>query len=141
MKKLLLVLIALILVPVAWRLRHHESVQALVRPAPPPPPPIQFDNGSVRDSTQTVRVPAADLPTPDGKPRRCQRGTEVIYTQTACPAGAREVAMDKGTVNVVAAETPRKPPQGPQLPPLPSARAPADGKPSLQDQMMERATR
>lgn len=143
MKKLLLVLIAIILVPVAWRLRLHESVQALVRPAPPPPPPIQFDNGSVRDSTQTVRVPAGELPTPDGKPRKCQRGAEVVYTQLVCPAGFREAAMGQGTVNVVAGDAPRK--AGPGHPPLqtglPSARGPADGKPSLQDQMIERATR
>jgi hypothetical protein len=39
-------------------------------------------------------------------PRKCKTATAVIYTDGACPAGSREMALEGGTVTVVPAQAP-----------------------------------
>ena len=72
-------------------------------------------------------------PLPLGTLRKCLRGAEVSYTNSFCPSGARELKLDRGTVNV--------------LPPDPAAAARAKGPaadpgqppPTLRERAVERA--
>ena len=46
---------------------------------------------------------AAPKPMPSGAAgiRKCLRGSEVLYTQGACPPGSREAALTQGSITVV----------------------------------------
>ena len=63
--------------------------------------------GAVREATRAVTgphsPPAAAAP---GGVHKCKKGSSVIYTDTACPKGMQDLAVDQGTVTVVPAVRP-----------------------------------
>ena len=89
-----------------------------------------FDNGTVRqyDSPASVAARNKGQPMPLGTLRKCQRGTEVSYTNSFCPPGTRELKLDKGTVNVIGS-----------TPPATTKPPPAADGPSLRERAVERA--
>ncbi|MDH4391092.1 MAG: hypothetical protein QE285_06675 [Aquabacterium sp.] len=89
---------------ITWRVAQSDWGRHLGQPVAQPAAPIQFDNGTVRqyDSPASVAARNKGQPLPLGALRKCQRGTEISYTNSFCPPGAKELKVDKGTVNVVA---------------------------------------
>ena len=129
-KHVALALLALLALAITWRLAQSDWARQLGQPAAKPLAPIVFDNGTVRqyDSPASVAARNKGQPMPLGTLRKCQRGTEVSYTNSFCPPGTRELKLDKGTGKVSGATAPAttKPPPA------------ADG-PSLRERAVERA--
>jgi len=125
-----LALLALLALAVTWRVAQSDWARQLGQPAARPAAPIVFDNGTVRqyDSPASVAARSKGQPMPLGTLRKCQRGAEVTYTNSFCPAGTRELSVGKGTVNVV------------ESAPLATAKPPpATAAPSLRERAVERA--
>jgi hypothetical protein len=78
-----------------------------------PPRPIVFDNGSVRDLPASAPVPPARprvVQSPPGQLRKCvQTGGGVVYSNLACPPGAKEAGVRTDGVNVVSSGLPERP--------------------------------
>lgn len=93
-----------LLLAVTWRVAQSDWGQGLGAQTAKPAAPIQFDNGTVRqyDSPASVAARSKGQPLPLGMLRKCQRGTEISYTNSFCPPGAKELKVDKGTLTVVA---------------------------------------
>ena len=129
-KHVALALLALLALAITWRLAQSDWARQLGQPAAKPLAPIVFDNGTVRqyDSPASVAARNKGQPMPLGTLRKCQRGTEVSYTNSFCPPGTRELKLDKGTVNVIGSTAPDT------TKPQPAA----DG-PSLRERAVERA--
>ena len=98
-KHVALALLALLALAITWRLAQSDWARQLGQPAAKPLAPIVFDNGTVRqyDSPASVAARNKGQPMPLGTLRKCQRGTEVSYTNSFCPPGTRELKLDKGT--------------------------------------------
>ena len=94
----------LLLLAVTWRVAQSDWGRSLGADTARPAAPIQFDNGSVRqyDSPAAVAARSQGQPLPLGTLRKCQRGTEISYTNSFCPPGTRELKVDKGTLTVLA---------------------------------------
>ncbi|WP_119964062.1 hypothetical protein [Simplicispira lacusdiani] len=133
----------------AWRYRHHELVQAVLRPGGAGGAPIRFDNGSVRDGAPRPAASGTDpglaAENEPGKLKKCIRGKEVLYTDQACGAGARVAAIEGGNVTVLpsppsAAKAPGRaePPTGRRT--LHEA-LDVSGSEELRGRMMERSLR
>lgn len=123
-------LLALLVLAVTWRVAQSDWARRLGQPDAKPAAPIVFDNGSVRqyDSPASVAARSKGQPMPLGTLRKCQRGTEVSYTNSFCPTGSRELKLEKGTVNVVESTAPA------------AVKSPPDaGGPSLRERAVERA--
>lgn len=115
LRRLALVVGLLILVALGWRYRDALSgtnAGDSTRPAASSPA-FKFDNGTNRDVTGTTVV----VPKAAAGPRRCQRGDSVIYTDGTCPPGTKEIALAKGTLNVVNMPRPAPPPSVASAPP------------------------
>ena len=125
-----LALLALLALAVTWRVAQSDWARQLGQPAARPAAPIVFDNGTVRqyDSPASVAARSKGQSMPLGTLRKCQRGTEVSYTNSFCPTGTRELKLEKGTVNVVESTAPAAL-KGPA----------ASGGPSLRERAVERA--
>jgi hypothetical protein len=123
-------LLALLVLAVTWRVAQSDWARRLGQPDAKPAAPIVFDNGTVRqyDSPASVAARSKGQPMPLGTLRKCQRGTEVSYTNSFCPAGTRELKLEKGTVNVVESTAPAA-----------VKGSPASGGPSLRERAVERA--
>ena len=93
----------LFLLAVTWRVAQSEWGRGLGAEPEKPAAPIQFDNGTVRqyDSPASVAARSKSQPLPLGTLRKCQRGTEISYTNSFCPPGTRELKVDKGTLTVL----------------------------------------
>jgi hypothetical protein len=112
LKNIFLVFLLALLLAMGWRMRHTATVQQWLHPkTSQPAQPIQFDNGSVRQeraASDTVAV-AATPPRVPGTLRKCKKGSAVVYTDAACPAGTKEQALSGGSVTVL--DSPKPPPQ------------------------------
>ncbi len=119
----------LFLLAITWRVAQSDWGRS--RTPDKPAVPIQFDNGTVRqyDSAASVAARNKGQPLPLGTLRKCQRGSETSYTNSFCPPGARELTLDKGTVNVVQSH----PATGTTAPPQ------AQPQPTLRELAVERA--
>ena len=91
----------LLMLALAWKWRGADLARSATEVSATPAAPIKFDNGSVRDTTPTVKVDPKTLPAPVGTLRKCIKGQQVTYTSDFCPAGTQERTLSKGTVNVV----------------------------------------
>ncbi len=115
LRRLAIVVVVLVLGALAWRYRDSflggDSASS-TRPAASSPA-FKFDNGTNRDVTGTTVV----VPRAAAGPRRCQRGESVIYTDGTCPPGTKEIALVKGTLNVVDMPRPKPPPALASAPP------------------------
>ena len=101
-----LVAALLLVVAAGWRYRHAGFIRELTHGQPKATVEIPFDNGTVRQYDRArpdARQGAAAQAAPAGV-RKCRRGAEIIYTGGACPAGARELPMQGGTLSVVAGQ-------------------------------------
>lgn len=135
---LLAALVALVLLPMGWRIVQFAPWAAWTRPAPPPKA-ISFDNGTVR--APPPAAVAADRAVQPGL-KKCFRGEQVLYTDGPCPAGTRAAEVT-ATVNVVKAPIPAA--SSPAALPVPGRRLPTVREvldvspgPSLRDQHTER---
>lgn len=124
----------LLLLAVTWRVAQSDWGRSLGQAPARPAPPIQFDNGTVRqyDSPASVAARSKGQPLPLGTLRKCQRGSDVSYTDSFCPPGTRELPVDKGTLNVIAPGPAAVAPKAPG----PNRAQPA---PTLREQAVERA--
>lgn len=133
----------------AWRYRHYEWVQGLLRPGGAGGAPILFDNGSVRDAAARHAASGTDqglaAENEPGKLKKCLRGKEVLYTDQACGPGARVAAIEGGNVTVLpshqgAAKAPERadPPTGRRT--LRDA-LDVSGNSEFRDRVMERSIR
>jgi len=129
LKRLAIAVLAVFVLAIGWRLARSDWARSLAQPASKPAVEIKFDNGTVRqyDSAASVAERSRGQPKPLGTLRRCQRGTEVSYTDSFCPPGTRELAVGRGTVNVVGAAAPAAKP------------ASAMPQPTLRELAVERA--
>jgi hypothetical protein len=140
LRSYVIVLTLLLAAALLWRHWESETVQSIVRSkssASSKPPKIQFDNGSVRE--YPVSPPnTANTPPPLGSLRKCQKGSEISYTNSLCPPGTREVKMANGTVSVV--DSTKPPPAGnASKKPDGTAAAVDKDEPSIRDKMIDRA--
>ncbi len=127
-------ILVLFMLAITWRVAQSDWGRGINRPAAKPPAPITFDNGSARqyDSPASVAARSKGQPLPLGTVRKCQRGTEISYTNSFCPPGARELKVHKGTVTVLES--------GPVAPaPAPPTIAPGPPPPTLRERAIERA--
>jgi hypothetical protein len=122
------------LLALGWRYRHAEALQGLLAPPSAKPLAIPFDNGTVRQY-QAASAPVAVEATarPLGSVRKCRKGTEISYTNSLCPPGAKELELSNGTLNVLNSAPAGSRPTGPA--PAPVA-APAE--PTLAQRRIER---
>lgn len=136
LRSYLIFVIAVVSAGVLWKYWDSETVQSYLRPkASSRPASIQFDNGSVREFP--VRPPnTKDTPPPLGSLRKCQRGSEISYTNELCPPGTREVKMNSGTVSVIEMPKPAPAPANGAKKPDGS---PDKDEPSIRDKMIDRA--
>jgi hypothetical protein len=93
LKRLVIGFALVFLAALAWRLRLLDVLTGLASPARPAPVQIKFDNGSVRDTTPTVKVDPKSLPAPIGVLRKCLHGQQVSYTNSFCPPGTHEAPL------------------------------------------------
>ena len=101
-----LVSVLLLVAAAAWRWRHADFVRELTHGRPKSAIDIPFDNGTVRQyekASPDTRQGAAPEAAPAGV-RKCRRSAEIVYTGAACPAGARELPMQGGTLSVVSGQ-------------------------------------
>jgi len=105
-------LAVLVVASTVWRYRDHALVQAVLHPKGAARSQIQFDNGSARDAAGKDGAAAAgiDAENEPGKLKKCIRGKDVLYTDQACAAGAKVVAIDGGNVTVI----PSRPSKAPE---------------------------
>ena len=91
------------LLAITWRVAQSDWAQGARAVPASPPAPIRFDNGTVRqyDSAAAVAARNKGQPLPLGKLRKCRRGAELSYTNSFCPPGTQELAVNRGTVNVI----------------------------------------
>ena len=136
LKHVAIAFFALLVLAITWRLAQSEWAQGLNRPADTAPRRIEFDNGTVRqyDSPASVAARNQGQPMPLGTLRKCQRGTEVSYTNSFCPPGAKELKVDKGTLNIVDSGATAAPPK-------PATPGTGPGQPGLRELAVERAVR
>jgi hypothetical protein len=122
----------LFMLAITWRLAQSDWARGLHAPAAKPPARISFDNGTVRqyDSPASVAARSKGQPLPLGTLRKCQRAGDITYTNSFCPPGTRELALAKGTVNVLES--------GP-VHTAPPAAKPSPAEPSLRERAIERA--
>lgn len=105
MKKLLFAALAAVALSIAWNQR--APLQRLFAAPSPPPKAIQFDNGTVRQYTSpeaSSSAAAAATKTSSFQPgamRKCLKGSEVQYTNIACPPGFKAAAVAGPPVTVV----------------------------------------
>ena len=123
-----------------------KRIAGWLSPAPVDTPrPIVFDNGSVRDLPASAPAAAGKprvVQSPPGRLRKClQPGGTVVYSNLACPPGAREAEVRRDGLSVV--------PSGLPPPAVPDAAAAGGTRPlrpgeTLQqratEQAIERAT-
>lgn len=95
------VLLLLMTVSVVWH--HRLELLDLLATKAAVVKPIVFDNGTVRQFAPASEPQAAiSQPTiPHGVMRRCTKGSEVSYSSSACPPGAKEKALSTDRFNVV----------------------------------------
>ena len=93
------------LLAITWRVAQSDWAQGARATPAVAPLPIRFDNGTVRQYDNAAAVAARNKgqPLPLGKLRKCQRGAELSYTNSFCPPGTKELAVTRGTVNVMPA--------------------------------------
>lgn len=131
----------------SWNQRQGDPIGRLLRPEPPPRP-FEFDNGTVRRHAPPASQPdgaRARTPLAPGALRKCSRGTEVSYTDRACPPGHAEGGLTRGTMNVIGADgAPRQAAR--EAPPQPAGRSslydvldPGADAARLRQRTMERA--
>lgn len=139
MSRPMLVIVAALAVA-GWLLRDTEPLRSFLRPARALPAAVQQPLDGVVESVP-LTLPAS--PRLSSKPRKCLRGSEVIYTNDpSCPPGSREQALSGGTLTVV----PGTPAAGGQPASAGGSGTVRDlagvqaGEPSLRDRMIERAT-
>lgn len=113
-----LVVALLLAAAVAWRYRNADFIRELTHGRPQAAVQIPFDNGTVRQY-EKARPDARPGAAGPGGVRKCRRGAEIVYTGVECPAGARELPMQGGTLSVVA---------GQQAPATPSQRGGGPGE-------------
>lgn len=128
-QRIAIALLLLLAAAIAWKLLAPALSRASAADQPATQTRIEFDNGSIRDTTTVVKAPPKGAPAPPGVLRKCTGGDQVTYTNTHCPPGTREASLNKGTVNVVSGARPA---------PLPEAAA-TRPEMTLQDKMIERA--
>jgi len=144
MKKLLFAALAAVALSIAWNQR--APLQRLLAAPPPPPKAIQFDNGTVRQYTSpeasSSAAPAKTSSFQPGAMRKCLRGSEVQYTNIACPPGFKEAAVAGPPVTVVDGLSPKPASASPEA----SGRARLQGAlglsaddGSLKERIMQRA--
>lgn len=125
-RRIAVVVAVLLLAALGWRYRDApfwRDGAGSTRTAPAAAR-IEFDNGSNRDATGVTRV----VPRAAAGPHKCRQGERVIYTDGACPPGTKEIALEQGTLNVVA--MPRA---------APAASAPASAPPpGMADRVVDR---
>lgn len=119
------------LLAITWRVAQSDWAQGARSTPAAAPVPIRFDNGTVRQYDDAAAVAARNKgqPLPLGRLRKCQRGAELSYTNSFCPPGTQELAVNRGTVNVMEA--------GPAAPAA-AADAPAPQR-TLRELAIERA--
>jgi hypothetical protein len=92
MNKLLLGLAIIAMAAVGWWLLDPSAARHL---------------GAVREATRAVTgANTAPGPAAPGGVHKCKKGGSVIYTDTACPPGMQDLAVNQGTVTVVPAVRP-----------------------------------
>jgi len=131
--------IGLAVLVAGWLLRDTEPLRSFLYPGRAVP-------ATLRSEVEAVAAPLTLGPPPSprlsSQPRKCLRGSEVIYTNDAsCPSGSREQPMSGGTLTVV--------PGTPVATGAPASAATGTvrdlagvqaGEPTLRDRMIERAT-
>jgi hypothetical protein len=131
----ILIFVALLFsIAITWRYRNSDFVQGIVHPKTVKPLAIEFDNGTVRQYKEPDdRARAKAAPRPVGSLRKCVKGAEVVYTNSFCPPGLKELELSNGTLTVVsggaAAPAPAKV-AGP-------GHAPAQAEPTLAQRRIE----
>ncbi len=93
----------LLLASIGWRYRNAPVITAWMSPDPPAAAKIEFDNGTVRDYSAASQPGQGNdsRNLGSGGVRKCKKGAEIIYTNEACPQGAKEHQMTGGTISVV----------------------------------------
>jgi hypothetical protein len=109
MKSLVLLLVALLVGVGFWLLREPTQLARL----------SQGVKQAVAPAVSSVSTPAAG-------PRKCKRGTEVLYTNDKCPAGSQEEAVKGGSLSVLPAA------------PVVAAPAQAASEPSLMEKRIDK---
>jgi hypothetical protein len=147
LRLLLAALVAVVALPVAWRLVQSAEFKAWMTPQAPAKP-FKFDNGTVREPPASA---AGSGTVVSHGLKKCRQGERVVYTDGQCPPGSVTVPIG-GTVNVIDG--------GPRPARAPEVAGPADGaaspagqgkrlphvrdvldysrQPSLRDQHLER---
>lgn len=108
MKKVLWGVAIVLVASAGWRYR------TVFIGSPEPVPvakPIVFDNGTVRQYQAVPQSPeqAALRPLPSGVMRKCRRGNETNFTNTACPPGYSEEAVNASRAPLVSEEESTEP--------------------------------
>jgi len=113
MKYIFISIAALVLASAGWHYRHGFSQLAAVDSVRPKP--IVFDNGTVRDYTPASQASgvAAQVQQSPGSMRKCVKGSEVTYTNFACPQGFKEKAVATDRVTVLTDQKVVQPTQAP----------------------------
>jgi hypothetical protein len=98
-------LLLLIFIGLIWH--YRLALQELLTSTAAKAKPIVFDNGTVRQyapalgPAQSASQTTGQAPIPHGTLRRCTKGTEVSYANSACPPGHQEKALSTDKFNVV----------------------------------------
>jgi hypothetical protein len=132
--RLLIFVAVLFAIAITWRYRNSDFIQGIVHPQSVKPLAIEFDNGTVRQTIEPGdRALTKAAPKPVGSLRKCVKGAEVVYTNTFCPAGLKELELSNGTLTVVSG-TAAPPPAKLEVP----GPSPAQGEPTLAQRRIER---
>jgi hypothetical protein len=143
LKAILCALVLALLASIGWRCRQSELIQSWTR-IEHESRPIVFDNGTAREV-----APSAPSSGPIGSPtalhtlRRCQRGSEVVYTDNPCQQGFREQPVSRGSVSFLGGQTAPRGAASASPQPLPQSTLREvlgdSGNAGLRDKRIERA--
>lgn len=102
LKSIFAALFVALLLSSFWRYRQSDLFQGWMPAPAAKAKPIVFDNGTVREMAPAVPS-SAPLAAPVAlhAMRKCQRGTEVLYTDSPCKTGFRELPITRGVVTVL----------------------------------------
>jgi hypothetical protein len=115
----------------------REQVQSLIRQYSPWSKEVRFNNDEPPAVPREKEFIITAIPEKRGF-RKCQRGSEVVYTNELCPTDAVEIQPQEPTMTVIAHPAATKPVQDPGSALRQELLGP-DDKMSLRERMVERA--
>jgi hypothetical protein len=116
----------------------REQVRSFIQKYAPWSKEVKFDNDAPSSVPREKEFIITAIPEKRGF-RKCQRGSEVVYTNELCPTDAVEVQPKESTLSVVGNSTAPKPAQDPASSLRQDLMGPAD-KVNVREKMIDRAS-